>query len=193
MTEKSSFFKTQLWSIILIAIVLVMGVEIFLLVQENQKLKKALNRPRGPFKILNPEEKVPSLIGINLDGEEFKIEYPSSKKTVLFWFSSACPSCEHNLEFWKEIYEKHHLNKLRFFGVTRERKEKTEEFIKRFNIRFPVVIVSDFSLLDEYKVEVVPQTMLIDTCGVIQKVWPGPLLDNYKKEIELMLSSSSKQ
>ncbi len=193
MTEKSGFLKTQLWSIILIAIVLVMGVEIFLLVQENQKLRKALDRPRGSFKILNPEEKVPSLIGINLDGEEFKIEYPSSKKTVLFWFSSACPSCEHNIKFWKEIYQKHSSEKLRFLGVTHSGEEKTEEFVKKFQLEFPVLIVSDFSLLDQYKVEVIPQTMLIDTNGVVQKVWPGPLLDNYKKEIELMLSSSSKQ
>lgn len=190
MTEKSSFLKTQLWSIILIVIVIVMGVEIFLLVQENRKLRTALVAPRGPFKILNPEEKVPPLVGINQKGEEVKVEYPSSKKTVLFWFSAACPSCEHNLEFWKEIYQQHRSEKLRFLGVTRSGEEKTEELVKKFQLEFPVLIVSDFSLLDQYKVEVIPQTMLIDTSGVVQKVWPGPLSENYKKEIEGIIASS---
>jgi len=192
MTVKSNFFKTQLWSLILILLIVIMGVEIFLLVQENQKLREALSRPRGPFKILNPEEKVPTLTGIGQKGEEVKVEYPSSKKTVLFFFSTACPSCEHNLEFWNEIYQKHRSENLRFFGVARAGEGKTEEFVKKFRLEFPVLMVSDFSLLDQYRVEVIPQTMLIDTKGVVQKVWPGPLSENYKREIEVMITSSSK-
>lgn len=191
MTEKSQTFKSQLWSIILIVIVVVMGIEIFLLVKENQKLRKAVTRPRGPFKILNPEEKVPSLVGINLEGEELKVEYPSSKKTVLFWFSSTCPSCEYNLEFWKEIYQKYRSEKLRVLGVTRSDEEKTEEFVKKFQLEFPILIVSDFSLLDQYRVDAIPQTMLIHTNGVVQKVWPGPLSEDYKKEIKKMITSAS--
>jgi peroxiredoxin len=190
MTEKSSFLKTQLWSVILIVLVLVMGVEIFLLVQENRELRSALKIPRGPIKILNPEEKVPPLVGIDLKGEEVKVEYPSSKKTVLFWFSATCPSCEHNLEFWKEIYQKHSSAKLRFFGVTNSGEEKTKEFVDKFQLEFSVLIVSDFSLLDQYRVEVIPQTMLIDNNGIVGKVWPGPLSESYKKEIEEMISSS---
>ncbi len=191
MAEKSGFLKSQIWSIILMILVLVMGLEIFLLVKENRKLSDALNRPRGPFKILNPDEKVPSLVGITLNGDQIKLEYPSSQATILFWFSSACPSCEHNLKFWKEIYQKHSQKKLRFFGVTNSGEQKTEEFIKRFQLEFPVLMVSDFSLLDQYKVEVIPQTMLIDPLGVVEKVWPGPLSEDYQKEIEEMIASAS--
>jgi peroxiredoxin len=190
MNQESSFIKTQIWSIILIVLVVVMGIEILYLVNENRKLKNALKRPRGPIKILNPEEKVPSLLGINLMGEELKVEYSSSQRTILFWFSSACPSCEHNLNFWKDIFQKHNSKELRFFGVTHTGEEKTEEFVKKFQLEFPVIIVADFSLLDQYKVEVIPQTMLIDSSGVVQKVWPGPLSENYKKEIQEMIASS---
>jgi peroxiredoxin len=80
---------------------------------------------------------------------------------------------------------------LRFLGITHSREKKTEEFAEKFQLEFPVLIVSDFSLLDQYKVEVIPQTMLIDNNGVVQKVWPGPLSENYKKEIEEMITSSS--
>jgi peroxiredoxin len=192
MTGKSAFLKTQLWSIILIVLVLVMGVEILLLVQENRELRVALKAPGGSLKILNPKEKVPPLSGIDQKGEKVKVEYPSSKKTVLFWFSVECPSCEYNLEFWKQIYHKHSSGMLRFFGVTSSEEDKTEEFIKKFQLEFPVLVLSDFSLLEKYRVEVIPQTMLIDTNGVVQKVWPGSLSENYKKEIEVMISSSSK-
>jgi peroxiredoxin len=192
MEEKSGFLKTQIWSIVLIVIIIVMGVEILLLVQENKKLRNTLSLSKGPFKILNPEEKVPPLIGIDQKGEELRIDYPSSKKTVLFWFSPACPSCEENLAFWKEIYQRHNSEKLRFAGVTQAEKSKVEEFIKRFQLEFPVLIISNLSLVDQYKVEVIPQTMLIDSNGIVQKVWPGPLSENYKKEIEEMLASSPK-
>ena len=191
MNQNSSFIKNQIWAIILIVLVVVMGVEILLLVNENRKLKNALKRPRGPVKILNPDEKVPSLLGINLEGEELKVEYPSSKRTILFWFSSACPSCEHNLDFWKEIFQKHKSKNLRFFGVTHSQEEKTEKFVKKFQLEFPILIVSDFSLLDQYKVEVIPQTMIIDPSGVVQKVWPGPLSENYTEEIEEMITTVS--
>jgi peroxiredoxin len=190
MTEKSGFLKTQLWSIILIILVVVMAVEIFLLVQENRKLRLALKAPRGPFKILNPDEKVPPLVGVDLDSKETKVEFPSSEQTVLFWFSATCPSCEHNVEIWNEFYRGHRSANLRFFGVTSAGREETAEFAKKFQIEFPVLIVSDLSLLDMYRVEVIPQTMLIDANGVVRKVWPGPLSEIYKKEIEEMLASS---
>jgi peroxiredoxin len=191
MTEKSGSSKGQLFSLVLIILVLAMGFEIFLLARENRKLRSALNAPRGPFKILHPEEKVPPLVGVDQKGEEVRVEYPSSKKTVLFWFSAACPSCEHNLDFWKEIYQTHGNAGVRFFGVTRSGEEKTEELVAKFQLDFPIMIVSDFSLLDQYRVEVIPQTMLIDDNGIVRKVWPGALSESYKKEIEEMISSPS--
>jgi len=191
MNEKPAFLKTHIWSMVLIVLVLAMGVEILLLVQENRKLRSALTARRGPFKILNPEERVPSLLGIDQNGEEVKLEYPSTQQTVLLWFSAACPSCEHNVEYWKEIYQRRGSPELRFFGVTTAGGEKTEELAEKFDFEFPVLIVSDYSLLDQYKVEVIPQTMLIDKNGVVRKVWPGPLSENYKMEIEEMITSSS--
>lgn len=187
MTEQSSFLKAQLWSIILIVIVLVMGVEILFLVQENRKLREALAHSRGPVQILSPEEKVPSLVGVNLKGEEFKVEYPSAQKTVLFFFSPACPACEENLDFWKRLYESRRSGKLRIVAATNSDREKTEEFARKFQLGFPVLMVSDLKLLDKYKVEAVPQTMLIDTSGTVQKVWPGTLSKDQQAEIESMI------
>ncbi|MDP2960058.1 MAG: redoxin domain-containing protein, partial [candidate division Zixibacteria bacterium] len=99
---------------------------------------------------------------------------------------------EENLKFWKEIYQKHSSEKFRFFGVTRAQKLEADKFVKKSQLEFPVLTISDISLLDQYRVEVTPQTMLIDNNGVVQKVWPGPLPEKNRKEIEVMLSSSSK-
>ena len=191
MAEKPSTLKTHIWSIVLIVLVIAMAVEILLLVMENQKLRLALTARRGPFQILNPQETVPPLVGIDPKGEEVRLEYPSQKQTVLYWFSTGCPSCEHNVEFWKQVYQKYQSPTLRFLGVTSAGEEKAEEITEKFQFEFPVLIVSDYSLLDQYKVEVIPQTMLIDRNGMVRKVWPGPLSENYKTEMEEMLSSSS--
>ncbi len=192
MIEKKLFLKNQLWSVVLIALIVVMGVEILLLVRENQKLRSALSHPENPFKTLDPGEKVPSLFGINLDGIDFKIEYPSKERTILVWFSPACPACEENLEFWKETYHNYSSENLRFIGVTDFGKDKTAEFVQRNQLEFPILIVSNLSLLDHYKVEVIPQIILIDTNGIVQKVWAGSLTGKNKKEIQGMLLSSNK-
>lgn len=191
MAEETSSLKTHIWSIVLIVLVIAMAIEILLLVKENRELRASLTARRGPFQVLNPQERVPPLVGINQEGEEVRVEYPSQKQTVLFWFSTGCPSCEHNVEFWKQVYQKYQSSTLRFLGVTSADEEKTEELTSKFQFGFPVLIVSDYSLLDQYKVEVIPQTMLIDGNGMVRKVWPGPLSENYKTEMEEMLSSSS--
>ena len=191
MAEKTSSLKTHIWSIALIVLVIAMAIEILLLVKENRQLRASLSARRGPFQVLNPQETVPPLVGIDPKGEEVRLEYPSQKQTVLYWFSTGCPSCEHNVEFWKQVYQKYQSPTLRFLGVTSAGEEKAEEITEKFQFEFPVLIVSDYSLLDQYKVEVIPQTMLIDRNGMVRKVWPGPLSENYKTEMEEMLSSSS--
>lgn len=191
MSDKPPSLKAHIWSLVLILVVIAMAVEILLLVAENRKLRSALTARRGPFQVLNPEEKVPPLVGIDGEGEEVQVEYPSQQQTVLFWFSTGCPSCEHNVEFWKQIYHKHQSGNFRFFGVTSAGEEKSGELKEKFQFGFPVLTVSDYSLLDRYKVEVIPQTMLIDKNGMVKKVWPGPLSENYRAEMEQMLSSSS--
>lgn len=167
---------------------MVMGIEILLLVRENRKLHLQLKATRGPFKILNPEDKVPPLVGLDLNRKAARVEFPSSEPIILFWFSATCPSCEHNVEFWKQVYQKHRSDHLIFYGVTNTGEEETADFVKRFQLDFPVLIVSDLSLLEKYRVEVIPQTMLIDTDGSVIKVWPGPLSEIYQKEMEDMLS-----
>ncbi len=186
MSEKSGLLKGQLWSIILIVLVVIMGVEILLLVQENRKLRQVLAHSRGPLRVLSPAEKVPALVGVGLQGEELNLTYPSPAQTVLFFFSSDCPACEENLDFWKKLYQNHSSGRLRIFGATNSDRAETEEFVEKFQLAFPVIVVSDLSLLDKYKVEAVPQTMLIDTSGTVQKVWPGTLSEYNQKEIESM-------
>ncbi len=184
MSDKSSFLKTQLTSIVLIVLVLVMGVEILFLVRQNKKLREALVRSSAPVKILSPEEKVPSLIGVNLKGEELKLGYPSSAKTLLFFFSPTCPACEENLDFWGKLYKDHSSDRLRIVAATGSDRNRVEEFARKFKLAFPVLIVTDLKLLDQYKVEVVPQTMLIDESGTVLNVWPGTLQGKFEKEIE---------
>jgi peroxiredoxin len=192
MAEKTGFLRTQIWSIILIVLIIAMGIEILFLVRENRKLQAALKAPRGPFKLLNPEDKVPPLVGLDLNHKVVEIEFPSPEPTVLFWFSATCPSCEHNIDFWKQVYQKYHSDHLLFYGVTNTGEEETADFVKRFQLDFPVLIVSDLSLLEKYRVEVIPQTMLIDANGVVMKIWPGPLSEIYQKEMEDLFSKFSK-
>ena len=189
MEEKVS--KNQFWIVILCVIVVAMGIEIIYLILQNRRLQQALTNPRTYFKTLTKDQQVPSFRGTDVNGKEVFITYtPSSPHTILFWFSPGCHACDLNIEFWKGLYEKYQHQNLRFFGLCVSGPEETRKFIKEFGIPFPVIMMSDPILVESYKGNVIPQTLLIDPEGKVKGAWPGPLEDKQKKEISELLGQT---
>jgi peroxiredoxin len=189
MEEKVS--KNQLWIVILYVIVVAMGIEIIYLILQNRRLQQALTNPRTYFRTLTKNQQVPSFRGADVNGKKVFITYtPSSPHTIIFWFSPGCHSCDVNIGFWTELYQKYQNENLRFFGLCVSGPEETRKFIKEFGISFPVIMMSDPILVESYKGNVIPQTLLIDPEGKVKGAWPGPLEEKQKKEILELLDQT---
>ena len=183
------FFKKHLNTILMIVIVL-MGVEILYLAWQNQQLTAMIRDPKQVFKTLDSGDRVPSLVAEDLDGNEVNLRYGDGEPhTLLFWFSPSCESCEANLDFWNVLYSDNQKGTVRFLGFCACSPDEAYGIVEEEALGFPVVCALDPFIVDSYKGNVLPQTVLIAPDGTIRKVWPGSLLEGQREEIVSALES----
>jgi peroxiredoxin len=180
------------WTVILIVVVILMGIEILYLMYQNHQLKSLIQDPKKYFKTLKPEETVPAFTAYDADGNDVSIRYsPEAPRTLLFWFAPGCESCEGNIDFWNEIYDKYKDSpSMRYLGLCAGTPDEAREFIDTYRIQFPVICVTDKFIVEAYEGHVLPQTVLISPEGKIIKVWPGALEKNKEDEILSYLAES---
>lgn len=181
----SALTSKDRWTIILIAIIIVMGVEIIYLMYQNHKLKSIIDNPKEYFKTLSPDEMVPSFTAYDIDGNDISLRYsPEAPRTLLFWFAPGCEPCEDNILFWNEIYNTYsEVEEFRYLGLCAGTPDEAQEYASGYDIEFPVMCVTDRYMVETYQGHVLPQTVLISPEGAIIKVWPGALEENSKGEI----------
>ena len=181
----SSLVSKDRWTIVLIVIIIVMGVEILYLMYQHNKLKAIIDNPKKYFKTLSPDEIVPSFTAYDIDGNDISLRYsPEAPRTLLLWFAPGCEPCESNIQFWNEIYNEYsNAEEFRYLGLCVGTPDEAREYINGYDIVFPVMCITDRYIVEIYQGNVLPQTVLISPEGVIIKVWPGALEENNKDEI----------
>lgn len=167
-----------------------MGVEILYLVAQNQRLMAMVNDPQHAIQTLQTGDRVPNVRTSDINGNEISLHYDADQPyTVLFWFSPSCESCEENLDFWNDLYSKYASDNIRFVGICASTVTEAKEAATEHGMQFSVVCATDPFIVDAYKGNVLPQTLLIDPDGSINKVWPGSLLKGQKEEILSVLET----
>jgi peroxiredoxin len=179
---------------VLVAIIVLMGIEIIYLVIQNRRLSGIIGDPKKYFQTLSTDETVPSFTARDINGKDLSVRYSSSEPyRVLFWFGPTCDYCKENIAFWKRIdgdYESDHIKTLGMFaGNIAEAKE----YVAEYALEFPVVCADNSYIVDVYKGHVLPQTVLIDPLGVIRGIWPGVLDEGMKETIIARLESLKPQ
>lgn len=164
------------WIIILTIVSVLMGIEIVYITIQNQKLKSILNDPKRYFNTLTKEDVVPSITAVDINGEEINLRYSlEAPPTLLFWFSPGCSVCEGNFEFWNRIFMESDEEHIRCLGMCIGTPEEAKDFCDENGLAFPVICVSDAYILESYKGNVIPQTVLISPTGTVLGAWPGLL------------------
>ena len=173
------------------AIILLMGAEIIYLTYQNRQLKAMLDDPSRFFeKTLQAGDSVPAVRAEDINGNEFSLTYSETAPyTLILWFSPTCSSCEDNIGLWNDIYRAHVPEKLRIVGFCACAAAEGREAATANALQFPVLAVTEQSIVDMYKGNLLPQTVLIAPSGQIIQVWPGALLDRQKNEVLASLRS----
>jgi peroxiredoxin len=155
-----------------------------LLIKQNRELKAAIARITKPPEFLRLGQQVPPFTAHSLSGQQHRVNYADSAKTVLLVFSIQCPACERVLPYWKKINEACDRDQHQIFGVSLDDATKTGVFLASNDLRLEALVDVGTEMREAYKLYLTPQTMVIDNNGKVEKIWSGVFSQEKKLEVE---------
>lgn len=116
----------------------------------------------------------------NMQGEEVTLSDLRGKRVVLNFWATWCPPCEAEMPHMQKYYEQYKKeDNVEIIGVNltyaNEKVERVEQFLKSYNISFPILLEQNEMVAQQYQIITIPSTYMIDTKGKIQKKIIGPL------------------
>jgi peroxiredoxin len=131
---------------------------------------------------------VPSLSGTDLDGKDFTLSYSNDpRKVVLLVFSPRCGACTKNMPNWKAMLQSLDQNSYRIVAVSTV-SDGVKEYVGQQKLTdIPIISEVDPKSRVSYEMNVTPQTILINSDGVVEKLWIGVLSPDERNEVEQSL------
>lgn len=110
----------------------------------------------------------------NMQGEEVTLSDLRGKRVVLNFWATWCPPCEAEMPHMQKYYEQYKKeDNVEIIGVNltyaNEKVERVEQFLKSYNISFPILLEQNEMVAQQYQIITIPSTYMIDTKGKIQK------------------------
>lgn len=183
-----SLTKAQLLQWVGLILIISLTVEVFLLANQNRELKKVLSGMSSDQQGLATGDQLEPFLFLTMDGSFSQFSYDDpSKKYLLFILSTSCPHCEQTLPIWNAI-TKVSSNKVNILGISIHDYEKTRKFANEKNVEFNIVS-ADTNFQRKYKVSGVPETLLVNGSGIVEKAWIGQLSNEQTDEIISLLAA----
>ena len=142
-------------------LVLALGVIGFLLMQGNAK---------NDFSASSTEvkESAPSFTLALLDGKSFHFSEHRGKPVLINFFASWCLPCRDEMPVLEKIVRNYQPKGVVFLGIAvDDTEEKMKEFIKRYDVTFPVGLDKTAEIQKSFGLYGIPTTYFIDRNGMI--------------------------
>jgi peroxiredoxin len=175
--QTDRFGALMKWTYALLACcLLLLGINLALLYQ-NRALKAQLSAPPSGLEA-EPGAPVPDLKGYDISGNPLTISYAQdSRKVLVFVFSPTCSFCVENWPKWWDVMPALNRQAVRPVAVD-VTASSTQAFLAEHRLTdMPVMLQVDPVSRVRYRLQITPQTILVDTAGRIEKVWSGVLDD----------------
>jgi len=168
------------WTIgFLVAVIVVMMVQNYLLVKKAERYLEHVNVLRAEnasLTLLNTGDSTRAFVALSLDSSSVLIDPTDHTKTLLFVFTSRCKFCHENMKNWNALAEELKFTQVVVFGITTDSLFTIKRYREATLIGFPTFsVVGDSQLVVDYKLRSFPQTILLDSLGVVINVWSGVL------------------
>ncbi|MBS4208362.1 redoxin domain-containing protein [Bacillus sp. FJAT-50079] len=130
-----------------------------------------------------------------IDGNTIKLSDYKGKKVILNFWATWCPPCKaempHMENYYKTSAKDENVEIIAVNLTMAERgtnvMEKVSNFIKEYELTFPIPLDEEGKVSDVYKPLTIPTTYLINTDGLVHRKVVGPMDDerirNYVKEM----------
>jgi peroxiredoxin len=159
------------------------------LIIQNKNLKRTLTAAANNTGLLNVGNLIPPLSGLDMDGNEFTVDYrQDSRKAVLLVFSPRCGFCTMNMPNWKAIIQGIDRNAYRLVAVSVESDGVKEYLDQNGFSNIPVMAEINPGTKVAYGINATPQTVLIDSLGRVEKVWIGVIESEDWRDVEQSLT-----
>ncbi len=184
--------KTNWIPLIGLVVIILLAVEDGMLILQNRKLEATLKSMTAPpIQPLKPAERVEPVKLQALEGNTIELNYAdSSKRYLLFVLSTTCPHCEKTFPVWQSITS-NIADNCNVIGIVLQNLEETKKYVSTKNVNFVTMSVSvDTSFSRKYRIAGVPETILMNGNGTVEKAWMGELSKEQAKEIETLVGAS---
>lgn len=148
----------------------VLAENIFLFLQ-NRRLSEAL----APQIIAGTQLQM--LAGLALDGHLEAVAPPAAgSKLLVITFSPGCPACQANQEGWIKLASALKQKAVRVLWLSRDPIEITRDYCVKHGIPLPETLADPpYRTFVQLGLARVPNTLLVEETGRVEKVWPGRL------------------
>jgi peroxiredoxin len=172
--------RPHLWTLLFGVALVVLIVQNFLLVRkldERMKEIESLRQALTSRNLMSEGDSISAFVALDLDSSLVRIIRPSqSEFRLLLVFTTWCHFCLENMAQWNQLVQETSSDNVLIVGVSPDPLYKIREYMIRVHPAFPVYSVSnDSSLLKRYEWNMFPQTILIDSAGVITRIAGGLL------------------
>lgn len=120
----------------------------------------------------------PAYRAVTLDGDSVSLQSQGGKVTLLNVWATWCSPCRAEIPELQAIHQRYRLRGLQLVGVSIDADGNDaviREFVKEFNMQFPVWRDPEERVLTTFVTVGVPTTVLIDRKGIIRWRQTGPV------------------
>jgi len=113
----------------------------------------------------------PSFTLLNMNGRNVSIASLRGKVVLINFWATWCPPCKDEIPSLNALYEKYRGRDFVLLAVsTDSSREDVEKFMKKYGVKFMVLLDGDSRVMRQYRVFSLPMSFLIDRKGrVVEK------------------------
>jgi peroxiredoxin len=186
--------RPHLWAILFGVVFVVLMVQNFLLVRKNDERMKEIESLRqllNSRNLMSEGDSVSSFVVLDLDSSLVTIIQPDQNKLkLLLVFTTWCHFCRENMDQWNWLVQETSGENVLIVGLSPDPLYKIKEYLMRVQLAFPVYSVSnDSSIMTKYRWMSFPQTILVDSAGMVMKISGGLLSTETRNRFRAAMQS----
>lgn len=130
-------------------------------------------------KAIRMGDQAPPFMAEDLQGQPVSLANYTGKPTILRFFVPDCKYCRADTAVFNEYFQTYKEKGLGVIYINTEPKPgEVQKFVSDLGITFPVVLDTDRKIANQYRVQVVPQTIILDSAHHVI----GAILGGVSKE-----------
>jgi peroxiredoxin len=133
----------------------------------------------------------PSFKLLGTDGRTYEVNGKRDKPVLLNFWASWCDPCQMEAPDLKAVYNKY-KDQFDLYGVNVTSKDKLAEaqsFVKQYQLPFPILLDKDGKVSDQYRVNLIPTSYLIDRNGVVVEAFHVLSAGELERKIKKLIQS----